>query len=67
LLERYTRTAPDVLKLELTIDDPKYFTEPWTMTWDMKLRNDWRIMEHICEENNKEIDLLRSMQEKGKK
>ena len=63
LQERYTRTAADVLKLDLTIDDPKFFTAPWTMSWNMALRNDWHIMEHICEENNKEIDMLRKMQE----
>jgi hypothetical protein len=64
LQERYTRTASDVLKLELTIDDPKFFTAPWTMSWIMALRNDRRVMEHICEENNKEIEMLRKMESK---
>jgi hypothetical protein len=29
VVERFTRTAPDVISYEATIDDPKVFTRPW--------------------------------------
>ena len=31
VVERYTRTAPDVLEYEATIEDSKVFTRPWKM------------------------------------
>ena len=31
VVERYTRTGPDHLLYEVTIDDPKVFTRPWKM------------------------------------
>ena len=30
VVERYTRTAPDVISYEATIEDPNEFTRPWT-------------------------------------
>src|SRR6266699_2111893 len=32
VVERYTRTSPDVIAYEATIDDPKTFTRPWKMS-----------------------------------
>ncbi|MFO1504317.1 MAG: hypothetical protein U1F39_10960 [Steroidobacteraceae bacterium] len=32
LTERYTRTAPDTLTLEMTLEDPVMFTAPWKVT-----------------------------------
>jgi hypothetical protein len=29
VIERYTRTSPDVIAYEATIDDPEVFTRPW--------------------------------------
>jgi hypothetical protein len=31
VVERYTRTGPDHLQYEATIEDPKVFTRPWTI------------------------------------
>jgi hypothetical protein len=31
VVERYTKTSPDTLRYEATIDDPKVFTRPWTI------------------------------------
>ena len=29
MVERYTRTGPDHIQYEATIEDPKVFTRPW--------------------------------------
>jgi hypothetical protein len=29
VVERYTRTSPDVISYEATIEDPEVFTRPW--------------------------------------
>ena len=31
VVERYTRTGPDTLQYQATIEDPKVFTRPWTI------------------------------------
>ena len=49
LTERFTRTAPDVITYEATIDDPKVYTRPWKIKMPMYLRRDMtRIMENEC-------------------
>ncbi|MGA7793971.1 MAG: hypothetical protein WCA19_13110 [Candidatus Acidiferrales bacterium] len=58
LTERIHRTAPDMLQIDFTFDDPKAYTKQWTGTKQFKLRPDWHISEYICEENfdNKPIE-----------
>ena len=44
------------LYYELTIDDPKIFTQPWSQEFEMKARPDWDVtglFEYVCEENNR--------------
>jgi hypothetical protein len=58
LVERIHRTAPDMLQIDFTFDDPKAYTRPWTGTKLFKLHKDWQISEYICEDNfdNKAIE-----------
>jgi hypothetical protein len=53
--ERFTRTDAKHIAYEVTIDDPKTFTKPWTNKRIFTLRPDWEIMEYSCEENNKDF------------
>jgi hypothetical protein len=41
------------LRNRLTIDDPDYYTEPWTAERIFNWRGDIRLMEYSCEENNR--------------
>ena len=49
--ERVRRTDHDTLQFDVTIDDPKAYTKPWTGQKIFKLQSGWQIMEHVCEDN----------------
>jgi hypothetical protein len=51
LIERFTRTGPDTLMYEFTVDDPESFTRPWTARYPMTKTND-KIFEYACHEGN---------------
>ena len=51
LVERFTRTAPDILTYRVTIDDPTTFTRPWTVELPA-VRSDGPIYEYACHEAN---------------
>ena len=52
LIERISRPSHDVLKVEMTVEDPKAYTMPWTGERVFDLKPDWEISELVCEENN---------------
>ena len=61
--ERLTRTDFNNIKVEATIDDPEYYTKPWTVvtgiTWTPNTTGPFtmrggEILEYICQENNKD-------------
>ena len=49
-VERYTRTGPDHLLYEVTIEDPDVFTRPWKMTMLLYRRGEknLKILEYEC-------------------
>ena len=51
--ERFTRRSVGRMDLEITIDDPKAYTRPWTVKQTVRLLPEDELIEHICEENNK--------------
>ena len=51
LVERFTRTAPDTILYEFTVDDPSAFTRPWTAQIPMK-RTEGPMFEYACNEGN---------------
>ena len=52
LTERYTRVDRDQLSYEVTIDDPKVLTKPFTQRSTLMLREGTRLREYSCAENN---------------
>jgi hypothetical protein len=46
-VERFRRLDPDTLRLDLTIDDPKAYTKPWTATKTYK-RTNFPLGETMC-------------------
>lgn len=57
VVERYTRTAPDVLTYEATIEDPVVFTRPWKMSMPLYRRLDKgvQLMDFKCVEFVEEL------------
>jgi hypothetical protein len=51
LIERFTRTDRDTLRYEVTVDDPRTYTRPWTGGWTLRWVADRDIEEFFCEEN----------------
>jgi hypothetical protein len=56
IVERIRLIGPDSLEDGMTIEDPEAFTKPWQVTHTYDRKPDWRIMEFVCEENNRGID-----------
>jgi hypothetical protein len=50
LVERFRRLNKDTLQDDLTIEDPKAYTTPWTARLMFQLKPAWDIGEFICEE-----------------
>ena len=50
VVERYTRTGPDHLRYDVTIEDPKVFTRPWKMSMPLYRRQESnvQILENEC-------------------
>jgi hypothetical protein len=55
VVERYTRTTPNTLVNQITIDDPGAYSKPFTVTFIAMLRPGEELLEYICNENNQDI------------
>jgi len=53
LTERFRRVNYGTLEIEITVDDPKAFTRPWTVTLIQHLMPDTDLIEFVCAENNR--------------
>lgn len=53
--EKYTRPDSNTLRLEATIDDPDYYTKPWTTVTTARWAPGQELLEYICQENNKDL------------
>ena len=52
VIERFTRTAPDELLWEATINDPNVWTRPFTLRYPYKLDPEYKVYEYACHEGN---------------
>ena len=52
LVERFRRVDHDNLQIELTIDDRKAYTRPWTAVLYYSFKQGWNLLEQFCEDNN---------------
>ncbi len=56
--ERFTRRDFGHMNLQITIDDPKAYTKPWTVSYPIALMPDTEMLEYVCNENNKDTQHL---------
>ena len=53
--ERYRRKNFGTLEIQITIDDPKAYTKPWSVTEEVRLVLNTDLLEFICNENNRDL------------
>lgn len=58
LTEKFRRPDFGHMEIEITIDDPKTYTKPWTVKENPHLLVDTELIEYICNENEKDLSHL---------
>jgi hypothetical protein len=51
ITERFRRLDYSHLQIDMTVDDPKAYTKPWTVRVDQRDVPDGELIEFICNEN----------------
>jgi len=54
MTEKFRRVNYGTLNIELTVDDPKAYTKPWTIQLTQGLALDTELLDYICLENEKD-------------
>jgi hypothetical protein len=57
--ERLKRVNFGVMQVEVTVDDPKAYTKPWTVTLEMAVQVDTPMIEEICMDNEQDVKLYK--------
>lgn len=52
VVERFTRTDPETMLYEVTVEDPKTWTRPWSVAYPLKLDFQYGLYEYACHEGN---------------
>jgi hypothetical protein len=53
ITERFRRVNYGTLEIDVTVNDPKTFTKPWTIKLNQRLMPDTELIEFVCSENNR--------------
>ena len=59
VVERFRRPSFGKLEIEVTVDDPKAYTRPWTVTLHQNLVLDTELIEETCLENERDTELFK--------
>ena len=54
MIERFRRVNYGNLEIEITVDDPKAYTKPWTVTVKQRIMLDTDLIEFVCQENERD-------------
>ena len=57
--ERIRRPDYGHLEVEVTVDDPKAYTKPWTVTLKQRIVVDTELVDEICLENEKSAQRMK--------
>jgi len=52
VIERFTRTGPDTIEYRATVDDPRTWTTPWTVSFPLRRDDAYGFYEYACHEGN---------------
>ena len=58
LTERYRRPTFGTLQVQVTINDPKAYSRPWTVDVNQRFGLDAELLEYACLENEKDVPRL---------
>jgi hypothetical protein len=58
MTERIRRPRFGALEIAVTIDDPKAYTKPWTVSVNQHLALDTELLEYACLENERDVPKL---------
>ena len=58
MIERFSRPSFGALQIDVTIDDPTAYTEPFTVRVNQRILLDEELIEFICNENEKSIQFF---------
>lgn len=58
--ERFHRIDYGHMDIEITVDDPKAYTKPWTVTLHQVIQLDTDLLDFVCAENEKDAPHLSS-------
>ena len=59
MTERFRRPDFGDMEIEITVDDPKAYTKPWTVTVNHRIMLDTDLIEFVCQEDEKDAVHLR--------
>ena len=52
IVERFTRTDENTIDYRVTIEDPKVYTKPWTVSLPLNRDDSYEMFEYSCNEGN---------------
>ena len=56
VVERFTRVSANSIHYQVTIDDPKTYTRPWTLAIPLERDDSYQIYEYACHEGNHSVE-----------
>ncbi len=54
ITERFHRIDFGHMEIRMTLDDPKAYARPWTVTFSQEISVDTEMLEYVCNENEKD-------------
>ena len=60
ITERLRRPNFGTMEIEITVDDPKAYTKPWTVKLTQNIKLDTDLLDFVCVENEKDVPHLSS-------
>jgi len=57
--ERLKRLSFGLMQIEISVDDPKAYTKPWSVTIEMAYQADTPMIEEICMDNEQDVKLYK--------
>ena len=60
ITERFRRPDFGHLEIVITVDDPKAYTQPWTITLSQVIKLDTDLLDYVCADNEKDASRLSS-------